>query len=398
MSFSNLTFRFYRGLLASLISVGLLVSILVVNGLGQDCAPGSGSANAQCGRVETAAPDQKFHNGSVRPWLLLASRGMRHEGMRYDYGEHEYGERVAPTFSRIVQSARFIPVLALIGLFAIILLVYRLWWYKPLLPVIVVARREIHGVVKSLGTVQSQEPVTVRSQRSGTIEQLHVTQGDKVTKGQILGELSPSTNDVAAAPGDLVRLVAETAGVITSCGLRVGDEVYPGTPILQIVEAEHIRIAARISETRGAQVRTGQAAVIKMGSGREFGGEVTQIRKDPDPVLPQYELLVKFQDIPNPAVIGEEAAVIIDTGQQTAPAIPITAITSRNGHPGVLVVADGLVSFRPISLGVQNGKWAAASDGVKEGELVIITPEATKPGKEVRAEVVPAAFMEEGWI
>jgi len=160
------------------------------------------------------------------------------------------------------------------------------------------------------------------------------------------------------------------------------------------VEAGQIWVAARISETRGAQVRTGQAAVIKMSSGREFGGEVTQIKKDPDPDIPQYEVLVKFHDVPDPAVIGEEAAVIIATGRQTAPAVPITAVTSRNDQHGVLAVEDGLVHFRPISLGVQNGKWAAALEGIKEGELVIVTPEGTKPGKEVRAEVVPAAFVE----
>lgn len=390
MSFSNLTFRFYRGLLASLICVGLLVSILVVNGLGQDCTLKSAPPGAPCN--QTTVLDQEVSNGSVRPWVILASRGMRH-----DYGEHEYGERVAPTFSRLVQSERFIPVLVLVGVLAIILLAYRLWWYKPLLPVIVVARREIQGVVKSLGTVQSQEPVTVRSQRSGTIEKLHVTQGDKVTKGQILAELIPSTlkNEAAAAPADIVQLVASTDGVITNCSLAVGDEVYPGTPIFQVVEADQIWVAARTSETRGAQVREGQEAVIKLGSGREFGGEVMRIKKDPDPATRQYEVLVKFQGVPDLSVIGEEAAVIIATGHQTALAVPLTAVIPKDDQYGVLVVDDGLVHFRPISLGVQNGKWAAALEGLKEGELVIITPEATKPGKEVRAEVMPAAFMEE---
>jgi HlyD family secretion protein len=161
------------------------------------------------------------------------------------------------------------------------------------------------------------------------------------------------------------------------------------------VEAEQIRIAARTSETRGSQMRAGQTAVIKLSSGREFGGEVIMIRKDPGPDIPEYEVMVKFNDVPDPAVIGEEAAVIIATGRQTAPAVPLTAITSRNDQHGVLVVEDGLVHFRPISLGVQNGKWAAVLEGVKEGELVIVTPETTKPGKEVRPEVMTAAFMEE---
>lgn len=45
-------------------------------------------------------------------------------------------------------------------------------------------------------------------------------------------------------------------------------------------------------------------------------------------------------------------------------------------------------------VGVQDSKWIAALTGVLEGELVMITPEAAKPGKEVRAEVMSAAFLE----
>jgi multidrug efflux pump subunit AcrA (membrane-fusion protein) len=403
------TFGFYRRLLVTLFGMGLFLSILGASGFAWGCTSKSGPASGQWRQAvtpdgnafmlkrEKGVINQAPTDGSVRPWLILASRGMRHEGMRYDYDEHEHGESVAPTFSRIVQSQRFIPVLILIGLLAIILLAYRLWWYKPLLPVIVVARREIQGVVKSLGTVQSQEPMTVRSQRSGTIEKLHVAQGDKVARGQVLAEMRPSTlkDEAKAAPEDLVQLVASMGGVITNCVLAAGDEVYPGTPIFQIVEADQIRIAAKISEPRGSQTRAGQAVVIKLSSGRECDGEVMMVRKDPDPDNPQYEVLVKFNDVPDPVVIVEEAAIIIATGRQTAPAVPITAITSRNDQSGVLVVEDGLVHFRPISLGVQNDKWAAALAGVKEGEQVIISPEAGKPGKEVRAEVVGAAFLEE---
>lgn len=398
------TFGFYRGLLVTLFGMGLFLSILGANGFAWGCTPKRGPATGQWRQAvttdgnafmlkrEKGVLNQAPTDGPVRPWLILASRGMRH-----DYGEeYEHGERVAP-FSRMVQSKIFIPVLILIGLLAIILLAYRLFWHKPLLPVMVAARREIQGMVKSLGIVQSQEPTTVLSQRSGTIEKLHVTQGAKITKGQVLAELRPSTlkNDVKNAPEDLVQLVASTDGVITNCVLAAGDEVHPGTPIFQIVEADQIRIAAQISEARGDQMRAGQAAVIKLSSGREFDGEVMMVRKDPDPDNPQYEVLVKFHNLPDPSVIGEEAAIIITTGRQTAPAVPITAITSRNEQYGVLVVEDGLVHFRPISLGVQNGKWAAALAGIKEGELVIITPETTKPGKEVRAEVMTSAFVEE---
>ena len=399
MNLNNHAFGFYRGLIASLISMGLLVSILVVNGLSQECTLGSGPAdghwkqavspsrNAFMLNMEKAVPNQETSDGSVRPYVILASRGMR----------HDYGERVPSSFNRVVENQKFVPVLILVGLLAIILLGYRLFWYKPLVPVMVVKRREIRGVVKSLGIVQFQEPVTVRSQRTGTLEKLYVAQGDKVTKGQILAELIPSTsrNEGTAVQGETLQLVASADGVITTCNLAVGDDVYPGTPIFQIVEADQIRVTARVSEVRGSQLRVGQKAAIKLGSGRESEGEVICIDRELDPESRRMEVQVKFQDLPDLSAINEEVAVIIATGLQIAPAVPISAVTSRNDQHGVLVVDNGLVNFRPSSLGVQDGKWVAALTGVIEGELVMIIPEAAKPGKEVRAEVMPAAFMED---
>ncbi len=43
---------------------------------------------------------------------------------------------------------------------------------------------------------------------------------------------------------------------------------------------------------------------------------------------------VKFAQLPEPLVIGEEAEVDIDTGRQTAVAVPLHAITHQAGDQG----------------------------------------------------------------
>ena len=60
----------------------------------------------------------------------------------------------------------------------------------------------------------------------------------------------------------------------------------------------------------------------------------------------ELEVDVKFDQLPEPLVIGEEAEVDIDTGRQTAPAVPLSAVAERQGAKGVLVVASkGVVTF-----------------------------------------------------
>jgi hypothetical protein len=78
--------------------------------------------------------------------------------------------------------------------------------------------------------------------------------------------------------------------------------------------------------------------------------------------------------------------VDIATGQQTATAVPLSAIISRNGSKGVLVADKGLARFQKISTGLQDGNKIAVLEGLKEGELVVINPAGIEPGKQIRPE------------
>jgi HlyD family secretion protein len=122
-------------------------------------------------------------------------------------------------------------------------------------------------------------------------------------------------------------------------------------------------------------------------SGRVFQGEVVRLNKEADTVTRELEVDVKFDQLPQPLVIGEEAEVDIDTGRQDAPAVPLAAIMEHNGAKGVLVVAKGVTQFRPVSLGRQNEQRVAVLQGLKEGELVIVNPVGIKPGEAVRPEI-----------
>jgi len=111
-----------------------------------------------------------------------------------------------------------------IGILIIILLGYRLIWYRPPTPVIAVKQVEIRGRVHGPGTVQCKVPVTVSPKITGILEKLYADQGDRVKKGQLLAELdaielkaraaaaqaakSRAQRDLARAQADLVKAQA----------------------------------------------------------------------------------------------------------------------------------------------------------------------------------------------
>jgi len=369
-------------------------------------------------------------------------------------------------------------LIALVGGLLVVFIGYRLFLYRPPVPVVAVQQLEIQGQVHGPGTVQSRVPVTVSAKITGILEKLYADQGDRVQKGQLLAELDAielrareaaahaaknrAQRDLARAQADLgkaranlglaqsnyqrdlevfkpgyisqaafdttkaqlkvaesevtatqatvtaleaavkqaesethaaaalhnyTRILAPMDGLITVRKAEIGTTIAPGTPIFQMVDLEQIWVAAWIDETQVAQLREGQKATINLRSGRVSQGEVVRLNKEADTVTRELEVDVKFAQLPEPLVIGEEAEVDIATGRQTAMAVPLSAVITRNGSKGVSVADKGLTRFQKISTGLQDGKKIAVLEGLKEGELVVINPAGIEPGKPIRPEV-----------
>jgi HlyD family secretion protein len=369
-----------------------------------------------------------------------------------------------------------------IGVVILILVGYRLWWYRPSVPVIMVKKVEVQGKVHGPGTVQSRVPVIVSSKITGILEKLYADQGDQVKKGQPLAELDAlelkaranaaqaaknrAQRDLARAQADLLKaqanlnlaqsnyqrdlevfkpgyiskaafdttkaqlkvtesevaatkatvtaleaavkqaesetdaaaaihkythIMAPMDGLLTVRKAEVGSTIAPGTPIFQMVDLGQIWVAAWIDQAQVGQLRPGQKAAIKLRSGRTFQGEVVRLNKEADTVTRELEVDVKFATLPDPLVIGEEAEVDIDTGSQTATAVPLAAIITKNGNKGVLVADKGVARLQKIATGRQDSKKIAILEGLQEGELVVINPAGIEPGKKIQPEVKPKA-------
>ena len=196
-----------------------------------------------------------------------------------------------------------------------------------------------------------------------------------------------SETHAAEALHGYTRIVAPMDGLITVRKAEVGTTVAPGSPIFQMVNLDQIWVAAWIDATQVTQLREGQPAAIKLRSGRLFQGEVARLNKEADTVTRELEVDVKFEKLPDPLVIGEEAEVDIATGGVKAPAVPLAAIMERDGKTGVLVVEQGRIVFRRVKPGPNDGKRIAILEGLKEGDLVVAQPANLKPGTRVQPQV-----------
>lgn len=183
------------------------------------------------------------------------------------------------------------------------------------------------------------------------------------------------------------RILAPMDGVITVRRAEVGDTISPGTPIFQLV-GYPIWAASWIDETRLGALHVGQKASITLRSGQVYQGEVARLNSQADTVTRELEVDVRFAILPKPLRIGEETDVNIDAGRQTALAVPLSAVTERDGHRGVMIVSDGRAGFRPIVTGLQDAQQAAVLKGLKEGDMVVVNPAGIRSGKKVAPRIV----------
>jgi hypothetical protein len=65
--------------------------------------------------------------------------------------------------------------------------------------------------------------------------------------------------------------------------------------------------------------------------------------------------------------------------------IPRTALLDTEGPPKVFVVKDGKAQERAVKLGLSNGAWIEVTEGLADGDKVVVVGQgAVKPGAAVR--------------
>ncbi len=113
----------------------------------------------------------------------------------------------------------------------------------------------------------------------GTLYKMHVTEGQKVERGQLLYETVDGTLPQTEAIQSTV--CATVSGVVNTLEVSPGDSVAQGDVLLSIVSPEQYAVSLLVDEAQLAGIAVGQHATITMdwdaGADRTLTGTVTQI-------------------------------------------------------------------------------------------------------------------------
>lgn len=263
------------------------------------------------------------------------------------------------------------------------------------------------------GKFQASSRQTVTAQTSGEITQLYVTAGSKVSSGSAVaaigGDSAQNALENAAMSVESAQLALQRAqdalenytitspisGTVIEKNFKAGDKLdgMESGALAVIFDLSSLKLQINVSELNISQLQPGQKVEITAEAlpDQVFYGVVDSVSINGTTTkgfttYPVTIVLEEFGDL-NPGM--NVSAKVIISQETDALCIPVSAV---NSDGTVLVAAPGTLSEdgstvadlskaerRTVTLGAGNQEYVSVTDGLEEGEVVLV-PVQTSAG------------------
>lgn len=303
-------------------------------------------------------------------------------------------------------------------------------------------RVEVAKLSTSVQALSIEVPAEVEGHRDallatalgGYVEAVHVREGDRVRKGQLLAsvdgemhelrlarariELESATREleraealsgsIPVAEADAARdrkssahaalrelqlnsarakLRAPFSGVVARLDTEVGEVAPPGAPLLRLVQIQPALVTLTLSDRDRALARVGARASVQLEARSGiFEGTVKRLASVADPETRAFEAAVEVDNADGQLLPGMIARVVLDTGVATAGSGPAAGegepetlvisqdwLVTRPGAVGVFLEETGRARWRPVELGGILRKQVVVESGLAPGDTIVIT-------------------------
>lgn len=186
-------------------------------------------------------------------------------------------------------------------------------------------------------------------------------------------------------------VAAPFAGLIVQRYRDPGAVAVPGSPVLSLISTDVLWVSAWVDETEMSRIAVGQPARVAFRSedAKSFRGEVARLGRETDRETREFTVDIRVLELPTNWAVGQRAEVYIETARRDkANIIPASAVTWREGTPGIFVQRDGTAQWHPVKLGLSNREQVEVLEGVAGGEQILLPSEAAAKNIEGRKVVI----------
>jgi HlyD family secretion protein len=197
-------------------------------------------------------------------------------------------------------------------------------------------------------------------------------------------DLARAQNNQSTARLDELRInlantiiVSPVDGFVARRAADPGAFVGQNAPVVDVVDIGRVRLVANIVEKDMKNMQTGDDTQVEVDAfpGETFTGRIARVAPVLDPATRTASIEI---EIPNPGFRlkpGMYARVTVTTDERKeALVVPTNAVVDTGGRRGVFLAADNnTVSFRPVTVGIEEDMQTEILDGLSEGDRVVTT-------------------------
>jgi len=299
-------------------------------------------------------------------------------------------------------------------------------------------KKKIQPYLETTGTLKANEEVAVSSEVDGIVRQIRVDEGSPVNKGTLLVEINEIdyildwkrseaalkqaeanlanakaeykrkntlyqeelitrqqfddiTTKIALAEAEIDRAKATLSiskekltrtkvysplnGAVKEKRVSVGDYVRNGTPLLQLITINPLKLNFTISEKDAASIKIGQEVAFSVDSyaDKQFKGRVSLLYPNVEEKTRtlQAEALVPNADhLLKPGYFAR--TLIYTAAPREVVLAPITALLYDNAVIRIFVVDGDKARERVIKIGGKYGEFVEVLEGLKEMEQIVV--------------------------
>lgn len=172
-------------------------------------------------------------------------------------------------------------------------------------------------------------------------------------------------------------ITAPFDGIIGDFTAKVGDTIQPGSFSIPIVDPTQVKVNAYVEEYDVNSVKVGMPVVVTLDAvrGQSFAGTLDAISplSTVQSGVVRYAITIKIAGAAAQLKDGLSATASIVTGSKdNVLLVPNRALQFQGGQQQVQVLVNGQIETRVVKAGLTNDTNTEITDGLNEGDKVVI--------------------------
>lgn len=185
-----------------------------------------------------------------------------------------------------------------------------------------------------------------------------------------------ATRDMAEKALKECRLVSPVSGIIGRVSLRAGETALPAQPVCSVLDITSVKINASVPEGEISLISEHTPSTISVEAAGVKGLQGGRIERgvQADAITRTYKIKVNLPNAEGRLLPGMVAQVSIQQeGEHQAITLPITSVQQNTqGKHFVWLVREGKAQRQGVELGALTGNRVIIARGLKAGDNVIV--------------------------